>query len=409
MSHSNEPSNQSGINSNENDGNGDENVAQNEKITIDQSLLIDFEHLSIDFMIGQGAQSSVYKGSITTNLLYLLNKSEDLSAIDSLKKLHCIRYKTMDVAVKVIQPEEVSSVSPERKVNFVREVMMISRVKHDNLVEFIGASTEPPFIVTELMKGGSLKDYLHKMRPSCPDLERSISFALDISQGMEFLHANGIIHRDLKPANLLLTEDHMKLKLADFGLAREGEEMMTAEAGTYKWMAPELYNTVEPLKRGEKTHYDHKVDIYSFAIVLWELLTNCTPFKGMSCMQTIYAVATKNARPSVDKLPKDLVPLIESCWAVDPALRPEFTEITTTLLDFLRTTLHLAPTEQPQQEEDAKTEQQQQSHGQEADSAGTRQLNMKESGEVVDVRKSPSRRRSSTPNYYSCFGRCFLG
>ncbi|KAI3946117.1 hypothetical protein MKX01_024873 [Papaver californicum] len=196
-----------------------------------------------------------------------------------------VGYKDMDVAVKIIQKD--IKASSERSDGFVREVMMLSR--------FIGAAVEPQMtIVTEIMIGGSLQNYLRNMCPRCPELRQSIRFALDISRGMEFLHSNGIIHRDLKPANLLLTEDCMKLKLADFGMAREktAGEIMTCEAGTYKWMAPELYSK-EPLERGRKKHYDHKVDVYSFSIVFWELLTNSTPYKGMSSMQAAFAVASK--------------------------------------------------------------------------------------------------------------------
>lgn len=119
-----------------------------------------------------------------------------------------------------------------------------------------------------------------------------------------------------------MTADHKTVKLADFGLAREESltEMMTAETGTYRWMAPEvgtlsfksihlfliisllyrkincvwwqLYSTVT-LRHGEKKHYNHKVDAYSFAIVLWELIHNKLPFEGMSNLQAAYAAAFK--------------------------------------------------------------------------------------------------------------------
>ncbi|XP_026394328.1 serine/threonine-protein kinase STY8-like [Papaver somniferum] len=196
----------------------------------------------------------------------------------------------MDVAVKMIEKDITAS--SERSDRFLREVMMLSRVEHDNLVKFIGAEVEPELvIVTELMRGDSLQNYLRNMRPCRPELRQIISFALDVSQGMECIHSNGIIHRDLKPANhflfkLLLTEDCMKLKLAGIGMAREKEagEMMTCEASTYKWMAPESYSK-EPLERGRKKHYDQKVDVYSFSLVFWELLTNSTRRECPACRQ----------------------------------------------------------------------------------------------------------------------------
>ncbi|XP_028076222.1 serine/threonine-protein kinase STY13-like [Camellia sinensis] len=277
-------------------------------LKIDSKWLIDPRHLSIGSMISEGPYSVVYEGS----------------------------YKSKPVAVKVIQPDKTSAVSPERKEKFVREVAMLSRVKHDNIVKFIGAYVEPTMmIITELMRGGTLQKYLWSIRPNSPDLKLSISFALGISRAMEYLHANSIIHRDLKPSNLLLMEDKKKIKVADFGLAREetmGE--MTAEVGTYRWMAPELFS-VEPIKLGVKKHYNHKVDIYSFSMVLWELLTNSTPFKGRNNVMVAYA-SSMNLRPSMDNIPKDIAPLLESCWAEDPEERPEFVQITDFLLNFLR-------------------------------------------------------------------------
>ncbi|GKV07806.1 hypothetical protein SLEP1_g19525 [Rubroshorea leprosula] len=149
--------------------------------------------------------------------------------------------------------------------------------------------------------------------------------------------------------NLILTADHRTVKLADFGLAREESltEMMTAETGTYRWMAPELYSTVT-LRHGEKKHYNHKVDAYSFAIVLWELIHNKLPFEGMSNLQAAYAAAFKNVRPSADDLPEDLASIVTSCWQEDPNSRPNFTQIIQTLLNYLSTISPPEPAIPPQ-------------------------------------------------------------
>uniref|UniRef100_A0A0D9WL58 Protein kinase domain-containing protein n=1 Tax=Leersia perrieri TaxID=77586 RepID=A0A0D9WL58_9ORYZ len=112
--------------------------------------------------------------------------------------------------------------------------------------------------------------------------------------------------------------------------------MMTAETGTYRWMAPELYSTVT-LRHGEKKHYNHKVDVYSFAIVLWELLHNKMPFEGMSNLQAAYAAAFKNIRPSADDLPGELSEILTTCWKEEPNERPNFTQIVQMLLHYLST------------------------------------------------------------------------
>ncbi|OMO53380.1 hypothetical protein COLO4_36760 [Corchorus olitorius] len=109
---------------------------------------------------------------------------------------------------------------------------------------------------------------------------------------------------------------------------------MTAETGTYRWMAPELYSTVT-LRQGEKKHYNHKVDAYSFAIVLWELLHNKLPFEGMSNLQAAYAAAFKNVRPSAENLPEELAIILTSCWKEDPNARPNFSQIIQMLLNYL--------------------------------------------------------------------------
>ncbi|MBA0683438.1 hypothetical protein Goari_025098, partial [Gossypium aridum] len=311
--------------------------------SIDAKWLIDPRQLFVGPKIGEGAHAKVYEG----------------------------KYKNQTVAIKVVRRGETPEEIARREGRFAREVAMLSRVQHKNLVKFIGACKEPIMvIVTELLIGGTLRKYLLNMRPKCLDMRVVIGFALDIARAMECLHSHGIIHRDLKPVmslcsifvkllvkaqflsgpklnidpdklfpfaeNLILTEDHKTVKLADFGLAREESltEMMTAETGTYRWMAPELYSTVT-LRHGEKKHYNHKVDAYSFAIVLWELIHNKLPFEGMSNLQAAYAAAFKNVRPSADDLPEDLALIVTSCWQEDPNARPNFSQIIQMLLRYL--------------------------------------------------------------------------
>ncbi|KAM7252354.1 hypothetical protein ACFE04_024237 [Oxalis oulophora] len=285
-----------------------ESYENNFVFDIDASLLLNPNQVLYDEMIGEGSSSIVYEGL----------------------------YECRPVAVKIIQPYEASAVSFEQKEKFQREVTLLSRMNHDNIIKFIGATVEPMMmIVTELMKGRTLQKYLWSIRPNRLDMKLAISFALDISRAMEYLHDNGIIHRDLKPSNLLLTEDKMHVKLADFGFAREesaGE--MSCEAGTYRWMAPELFSK-DPIAHGVKKLYDHKVDVYSFSIVLWELLENKVPFRGRG-IAVAYAMS-KNLRPSLENIPEDLASLMKSCWAEDPNLRPEFAEITARLANFMDT------------------------------------------------------------------------
>ncbi|KAL2608835.1 hypothetical protein R1flu_027408 [Riccia fluitans] len=282
------------------------------EFSLEERWLINPALLFVGAKIGEGAHGKVYQG----------------------------KYLDQNVAVKILQVPETIEEQAKVEARFAREVAMLCRVEHKNLVKFVGACKEPVMvIVTELLGGKSLRKYLANLRPKRLDLRCAVSFALDIAQAMECLHCNGIIHRDLKPDNLLLTDDKKVVKLVDFGLAREETltEMMTAETGTYRWMAPELYSTVT-LRNGEKKHYNHKVDVYSFGIVLWELLVNRLPFEGMSNLQAAYAAAFKKVRPQIaDNLPEDLVFIVQSCWAEDPNIRPNFGQVVRMLNTFLAT------------------------------------------------------------------------
>lgn len=227
-------------------------------------------------------------------------------------------YCSQEVAIKVLKPERVNA---DMQREFAQEVYILRKVRHKNVVQFIGACTRAPSlcIVTEFMSGGSVYDYLHKQR-GVFKLPSILKVAIDVSKGMNYLHQNNIIHRDLKAANLLMDENEV-VKVADFGVARVQTQsgVMTAETGTYRWMAPEVI---------EHKPYDHKADVFSFGIVLWELLTGKLPYEYLTPLQAAVGVVQKGLRPTIPKHthPK-LVELLEKCWQQDPALRPDFSEI----------------------------------------------------------------------------------
>ncbi|PPR85582.1 hypothetical protein GOBAR_AA35109 [Gossypium barbadense] len=164
---------------------------------------------------------------------------------------------------------------------------------------------------------------------------------------MQYLHSQGILHRDLKSENLLLGED-MCVKVADFGISCLESQCGSAKGftGTYRWMAPEMI---------KEKHHTKKVDVYSFGIVLWELLTALTPFDNMTPEQAAFAVCQKNmeavmqeavmqnpksifsvgiedARPLLpSSCPLAFSHLINRCWSSNPEKRPQFEEIVSIL------------------------------------------------------------------------------
>ncbi|GAY46057.1 hypothetical protein CUMW_094020 [Citrus unshiu] len=224
---------------------------------------IDPKHLKFGSKVASGSYGDLYRGT----------------------------YCSQDVAIKVLKPERINS---DMQKEFAQEVFIMRKVRHKNVVQFIGACTKPPSlcIVTEFMSGGSVYDYLHKLK-GVFKLPSLLKVAIDVSKGMNYLHQNNIIHRDLKAANLLMDENEV-VKVADFGVARVKAQsgVMTAETGTYRWMAPEL------------------------------------PYEYLTPLQAAVGVVQKGLRPTIPKnsQPK-LAELLERCWQQDPALRPDFSEI----------------------------------------------------------------------------------
>ncbi|RZB44261.1 serine/threonine-protein kinase STY46-like [Glycine soja] len=235
-------------------------------------------------------------------------------------------YLGEDVAVKVLRSEQLNDALEDE---FAQEVAILRQVHHKNVVRFIGACTKCPHlcIITEYMPGGSLYDYMHRNH-NVLELSQLLNFAIDVCKGMKYLHQNNIIHRDLKTANLLM-DTHNVVKVADFGVARFLNQggVMTAETGTYRWMAPEVINH-QP--------YDQKADVFSFSIVLWELVTAKVPYDTMTPLQAALGVR-QGLRP---ELPKDghpkLLELMQRCWEAIPSHRPSFNEITIELENLLQ-------------------------------------------------------------------------
>ncbi len=190
--------------------------------------------------------------------------------------------------------------------------------------------------MTEYLAGGSLFDLLHpRQRASKPSpaprlgLLRVLRYAEGICSGMRYLHSRGVIHRDLKSGNLLLDEKD-NIKLGAFGVSRRLSsrcESMTAETGTYRWMAPEI------ILHGR---YDQSIDVYSFGIVLWEMFSGELPYDNLTPVQAASAVVEANLRPAIGAdVPCSLGDVMRTCWVSDSAKRPTF-EVLLTELQALR-------------------------------------------------------------------------
>ncbi|KAL8003329.1 putative protein kinase [Plasmopara halstedii] len=215
---------------------------------------------------------------------------------------------------------------------FRHEKEVAGALRHPNIVQFLGSASVPLrfCLVYEFMDGGTLSSVL-RAKLMC-----SINFfrlTNDVARGMTYLHQNSIIHRDLKSSNVLL-DGKGTAKISGFGhscIMEWGHTAdLTVETGSYKWMAPEIIRH-EP--------YSRKADVYSFAIIMWQLLTKDIPYKRQTPMQTAIAVAEHRMRPALPRnTPSKVAELVEHCWNPDPTRRPDFSAIVK-VLPFIKQSL----------------------------------------------------------------------
>lgn len=229
------------------------------------------------------------------------------------------RWQGKDVAIKLIETED------EKKA-FRVEVVQLARVKHPNIVELYGACTkaDPVCLVMEFAEGGSLFNVLHGKPPQpVYNLAHALSWALQCAKGVAYLHRQKpkpLIHRDLKPANLLLMEGGITLKICDFGTACDAHTYMTNSKGSAAWMAPEVF---------EGSQYNEKCDIFSWGVILWEVLSRKRPFDNIQGpAYTIMWAIHEGKRPQkIKKLPHPLGDLMNRCWSSTASKRPSMEQV----------------------------------------------------------------------------------
>uniref|UniRef100_A0A3B3B8M3 Mitogen-activated protein kinase kinase kinase 7 n=1 Tax=Oryzias melastigma TaxID=30732 RepID=A0A3B3B8M3_ORYME len=227
------------------------------------------------------------------------------------------KWKGNDVAIKTIESES------ERKA-FIVELRQLSRVNHPNIVKLYGSCSNPVCLVMEYAEGGSLYNVLHGAEPlPCYTASHAMSWCLQCSQGVAYLHGmkpKALIHRDLKPPNLLLVAGGTVLKICDFGTACDIQTHMTNNKGSAAWMAPEVF---------EGSNYSEKCDVFSWGIILWEVITRRKPFDeiGGPAFRIMWAVHNGTRPPLIKNLPKPIESLMTRCWSKDPSQRPSMEEI----------------------------------------------------------------------------------
>jgi len=287
------------------------------RVKVPEELEVARSDLIFEKLIGSGATAQVWRGTL----------------------------RGTDVAVKQLSDGFIlpdGSEDETARDNFTREMEVMLKIRHPNLVLFMGATTasRPLCVITEFCRGGNLFELLHQHRHIVLSWPQRLKIAMDIAKAMMFLHTHKppIIHRDLKSLNVLLADplrspyDTPQAKVSDFGMSTlkrlqgGGERRMTGWAGTVSWMAPEVLAGMP--------HYDEKVDVYSFGVCLYELATRTPPFQEYEHLNPVSVgmmICNNGVRPNLGLIPPDMPPqldfLMKSCWQHQPQLRPDFGQI----------------------------------------------------------------------------------
>ena len=288
-----------------------------------EGMTIRFEDLTFIEKVGEGTYANVFRGKWTV-------------------------LSTIDVAIKSMKKTEKQKKSGN--ILTQNETKILQRLRHPNLVLLFGVgsnpSTDEQFIVTEFVSGGELGKQLAKEQqkgiPPFP-VSRRLVYMRDICSGMAFLHKKNILHRDLKSANVLVT-DLGHCKVTDFGISRSMKTsrdlvedkssstrastlLMTSFAGSVAWMAPEMYD-------GAKSIYNQSIDVFSFGMLMYEIVTSKLPWelneKAKRIVDVMHFVES-GMRPVVPEgnngAPTYFVTMMERCWDSDSKSRPSFEEL----------------------------------------------------------------------------------
>ncbi|OIT32545.1 PREDICTED: serine/threonine-protein kinase HT1-like [Nicotiana attenuata] len=274
---------------------------------------LDCQKIKVKNLIGQGAYGSVYKGV----------------------------YNGKEVAVKILDLRDEDRRAIVTKA-FTQEVSIWYNLSHPNIAKLIGASknnvpeiklksensqcrprpTKDGYcIVVEFVPRGTLKSYLIKNHIKKLPLHTVIKLALDVAKGLSYLHSQKIVHRDVKTENLLL-DNEGRVKIIDFGVSRVEASCpidMTGQNGTMGYMAPEVLACLP---------YDHKCDVYSFGICLWEIYSCSMPYPEQIPLSKTSPDVYKSRRPEIPKsCPSVLADIMKKCWDANPKRRPEMHEV----------------------------------------------------------------------------------
>mmetsp|Transcript_5344 Transcript_5344/g.6229 ORF Transcript_5344/g.6229 Transcript_5344/m.6229 type:complete len:319 (-) Transcript_5344:1501-2457(-) len=262
-------------------------------------------------------------------------------------ELYRCKWRGLDCVAKTLgvkgSEDKEKRIYKQNLVDLANEIKVLSTLRHPHLVMFLGACFqvgEAPVLLIEFCSGGNLERLLirHTANATKVKMKDAIKISSELAIGLNFLHQckPPVVHRDLKPANILLTSDN-RVKITDFGLskfiAKRGDEQndkyqMTGETGSYRFMAPEVFQ--------HKT-YNEKVDVYSYAVIVYWIFSGYKPYANFPTpIEAAESVAVKNNRPNIGHIKHEgMAAILADSWDADPDKRPSFDKIVKEISRFM--------------------------------------------------------------------------
>lgn len=272
----------------------------------DANLLIDREKILLLEIIGQGHFGCVYRGFMKSDT----NKEDIEVAVKTLKSLTDHNMYT----------------SSHEGRKFLEEALRMREFDHPNIVRLIGIALDKedmPLVVLPFMKHGDLLTYIRDEHNN-PTVKDLMDFGIEIAQGMEYLSNLKFVHRDLAARNCML-DDNMTVKVADFGLSRDIYERDYYSSDDRKAKLPVKWMALESLEKGI---YNIKTDVWSFGVVLWELMTRgVCPYPEVDNWDIIKFLKSGRRMPQPSYCPDQLYAIMLQCWEEHARLRPSFAEL----------------------------------------------------------------------------------